>query len=227
MWPHAEYPPIEIGVLELNRNAENYFAEIEQVAFSPSNIVPGIGHSPDKMLQARVFSYADAHRYRLGTHYEALPVNAPKCPVHHYHRDGQMNFYGGIKTGNPEAYYEPNSFNGPAEDKSVQEPPLKISAMPTGTTTGKAMTISASRGPCSTCSTKGRKSGCSPISPQRWAMLPTRSRNVSASCSTRFTLSMAQACGLPWRPARRSVPQPSRPLNKLSLLRTIFWARLA
>ena len=127
VWPHAEYPPIEIGVLELNRNAENYFSEIEQVAFSPSNIVPGIGHSPDKMLQARVFSYADAHRYRLGTHYEALPVNAPKCPVHHYHRDGQMNFYGGIKTGNPDAYYEPNSFSGPAEDKSTQEPPLKIS----------------------------------------------------------------------------------------------------
>jgi catalase len=127
VWPHAEYPPIEIGVLELNRNADNYFAEIEQVAMSPSNIVPGIGHSPDKMLQARVFSYADAHRYRLGTHYEALPVNAPKNPVHHYHRDGQMNFYGGIKTGNPDAYYEPNSFGGPVEDKSVQEPPLKIS----------------------------------------------------------------------------------------------------
>lgn len=127
VWPHADYPPIEIGVLELNRNADNYFAEIEQAAFSPSNIVPGIGHSPDKMLQARVFSYADAHRYRLGTHYEALPVNAPKCPVHHYHRDGQMNFYGGIKTGNPDAYYEPNSFSGPAQDPSVKEPPLKIS----------------------------------------------------------------------------------------------------
>jgi catalase len=127
VWPHGDYPPIEIGVLELNRNAENYFAEIEQVAFSPSNIVPGIGHSPDKMLQARVFSYADAHRYRLGTHYETLPVNAPKCPVHHYHRDGQMNAYGGIKTGNPDAYYEPNSFGGPVEDKSTLEPPLKIS----------------------------------------------------------------------------------------------------
>ena len=78
VWPHADYPVIEVGVLELNRNADNYFAEIEQVAFSPSNKVPGIGYSPDKMLQARVFSYADAHRYRLGTHYEALPVNAPE-----------------------------------------------------------------------------------------------------------------------------------------------------
>ena len=100
--------------MELNRNPENYFAEIEQAAFSPSNIVPGIGFSPDKMLQARIFSYADAHRYRLGTHYEALPVNAPKCPVHHYHKDGPMRFFPN-DTGNPDAYYEPNSFGGPAE----------------------------------------------------------------------------------------------------------------
>ena len=80
VWPHADYPLIDVGVMELNRNPDNYFAEIEQVAFSPSNIVPGIGFSPDKMLQGRIFSYADAHRYRLGTHYEALPVNAPKWP---------------------------------------------------------------------------------------------------------------------------------------------------
>jgi catalase len=127
VWPHSEFPPIDIGVMELNRNAENYFAEIEQAAFSPSNIVPGIGHSPDKMLQARVFSYADAHRYRLGTHYESIPVNQPKCPVHHYHRDGQMNTYGGIRTGNPDAYYEPNTVNGsPFEDASAKEPPLKV-----------------------------------------------------------------------------------------------------
>jgi len=127
VWPHAEYPPIDIGVMELNRNADNYFAEIEQVAFSPSNIVPGIGFSPDKMLQARVFSYADAHRYRLGTHYENIPVNQPKCPVHHYHKDGQMNMYGGIRTGNPDVFYEPNSFKGPVEDRSALEPPLRIS----------------------------------------------------------------------------------------------------
>ncbi len=126
VWPHADYPPMEIGVLELNRNADNYFAEIEQAAFSPSNVVPGIGYSPDKMLQARVFSYADAHRYRLGTHYEALPVNAPRVPVHTYHKDGQMNFMGS-RTGNPDAYYEPNSFGGPVEDRSVAEPPLRIS----------------------------------------------------------------------------------------------------
>jgi catalase len=126
VWPHADYPLIPVGVLELNRNPDNYFAEIEQAAFSPSNAVPGIGFSPDKMLQARVFAYADAHRHRLGTHYEALPVNAPKCPVHHYHKDGSMRFFHN-DTGNPDAYYEPNSFNGPVQDPSVAEPPLRIS----------------------------------------------------------------------------------------------------
>lgn len=126
VWPHADYPLIDVGVIELNRNAENYFAEIEQAAFSPSNVVPGISWSPDKMLQARIFSYADAHRYRLGTHYEQIPVNRPKCPVHHYHRDGQMNTYGGIATGNPDAYYEPNTMNGPVEAPSAKEPPLRI-----------------------------------------------------------------------------------------------------
>ena len=126
VWPHGDYKPIDIGVMELNRNPDNYFAEIEQSAFSPSNIVPGIGFSPDKMLQARVFAYADAHRHRLGTHYEALPVNAPKCPVHHYHKDGSMRFFQN-DTGKPDAYYEPNSFSGPAEAPQYREPPLKIS----------------------------------------------------------------------------------------------------
>lgn len=125
VWPHADYPLMEVGTVELNRNPDNYFAEVEQAAFSPSNVVAGIGFSPDKMLQARVFAYADAHRYRLGTHYEALPVNAPKCPVHHYHKDGPMRFFAN-DTGNPDAYYEPNSFGGPAQDPSVAEPPLRI-----------------------------------------------------------------------------------------------------
>lgn len=126
VWPHAEYPLIEVGVMELNRNADNYYTQIEQAAFSPSNIVSGIGFSPDKMLQARVFSYADAHRYRLGTHYEALPVNRPISPVNHYHKDGPMRFFEN-GTENPDAYYEPNSFDGPKEDPSVAEPPLRIS----------------------------------------------------------------------------------------------------
>jgi len=108
----------------LNRNPENYFAEVEQSSFSPSNIVPGISWSPDKMLQARIFSYADSHRYRVGTHYETLPVNRPKCPVHNYHADGPMRFDAPKGT---DAYYEPNSFNGPKQDPRFAEPPLKIS----------------------------------------------------------------------------------------------------
>ncbi|UAK25085.1 catalase [Sphingomonas nostoxanthinifaciens] len=127
VWPHADFPLIEVGVLELNRNPENYFAEVEQVAMSPSNVVKGISFSPDKMLQARIFSYADAHRYRLGTHYEALPINQPKSPVNHYHKDGLLRFF--ADNGNPEAYYEPNSFDGPAEDPSYLEPPLPVSGV--------------------------------------------------------------------------------------------------
>ncbi|RYZ87542.1 MAG: catalase, partial [Moraxellaceae bacterium] len=126
VWPHGDYPPIEVGVLELNRNADNYFAEIEQVAMSPSNIVPGIGFSPDRVLHARIFSYADAHRYRIGTHYEALPVNAPKCPVHHYHKDGAMRFTPNLP--NADAYYEPNSFGGPIAQPEFKEPPLRLHA---------------------------------------------------------------------------------------------------
>lgn len=124
VWPHADYPLIDVGVLELNRNPEHYFAEIEQSTFSPSNIVPGIGFSPDKMLQARIFSYADSHRYRVGTWYEKLPVNAPKFPARNYHADGSMLFDSPKGT---DAYYEPNSFNGPVQDPSVAEPPLRIS----------------------------------------------------------------------------------------------------
>jgi catalase len=126
VWPHKDYPLIEVGVMELNRNPENYFQEIELCAYSPSNVVPGISWSPDKMLQARIFSYADAHRYRLGTHYEMLPVNQPRCPVHHYHKDGPMRFFPPL-TANADAFYEPNSFNGPVQDERFVEPPLKIS----------------------------------------------------------------------------------------------------
>jgi len=126
VWAHGDHPLQEVGVLELDRNPDNYFTEIELAAFSPSNVVPGIGFSPDKMLQARVFAYADAHRYRLGTHYEALPVNAPRCPVHHYHKDGPMRFFRN-DTGNPDAYYEPNSMGGPAQAPEHAEPPLRIS----------------------------------------------------------------------------------------------------
>ncbi|MEM8788383.1 MAG: catalase [Pseudomonadota bacterium] len=128
VWPHEDYPLIEVGVVEMNRNPDNYWQWIENAAYSPSNVVPGIGFSPDKMLQARIFSYADAHRYRLGTHYEALPANAPKDSANmvHYHKDGTMRFHRN-DTGNPDAYYEPNQYNGPVADPSVAEPPLRVS----------------------------------------------------------------------------------------------------
>jgi catalase len=123
VWPHAEFPLIEVGTLELNCNPENYFAEVEQAAFTPANVVPGIGHSPDKMLQMRILSYGDAQRYRLGANHQALPVNAPKCPVQNYQRDGAMRFDG---NNGGDVNYQPNSFDGPIEDVSVKEPPLSI-----------------------------------------------------------------------------------------------------
>ncbi|OED51021.1 catalase [Endozoicomonas sp. (ex Bugula neritina AB1)] len=90
VWPHSDFPLMDIGKLELNRNVDNYFAETEQAAFSPSNLVPGVGVSPDKVLQGRLFAYADAHRYRLGVNHQQIPVNKPQCPVNHYQRDGFM-----------------------------------------------------------------------------------------------------------------------------------------
>ncbi len=109
VWPHAEFPLIEVGIMELNRNPENYFAEVEQAAFKPSAFVPGIGPSPDKMLQARLMSYADTHLYRLGVNHTHLSVNKPRCPVHNYIRDGHMaptEAYGG------QPNYFPNSVEG-------------------------------------------------------------------------------------------------------------------
>jgi len=123
VWPHSEYPLIDVGVMTLNENPKNYFNEVEQASFSPSNVVPGIGFSPDKMLQARIFSYPDAHRYRVGTHYESLPVNRPINEVNTYHTAGSMNYE---KKEVTNAYYEPNSFGGAVEDNSYAEPDLKI-----------------------------------------------------------------------------------------------------
>ncbi len=123
VWPHKDYPLIDVGVLELNRNPENYFAEVEQAAFSPSNVPPGIGFSPDKMLQGRLFSYPDTQRYRLGANYQQLPVNRPLNSVNSYQRDGAMRFDGNIGSDN----YEPNGFGGPSQDENYTEPPLRIS----------------------------------------------------------------------------------------------------
>ncbi len=90
VWPHSDFPRIAVGVLELNRNPANYHAEVEQAAFSPANVVPGLGFSPDKMLQGRLFAYHDAQLYRVGTNHQHLPVNRPRCPFHNQQRDGAM-----------------------------------------------------------------------------------------------------------------------------------------
>jgi len=123
VWLHKDYPLIEVGLLELNRNPENHFAEVEQAAFNPANVVPGISFSPDKMLQGRLFSYGDAQRYRLGVNHAHIPVNAPKCPVHSYHRDGQMRVDGNMGGATP---YEPNSYGEWQEQPDFREPPLSL-----------------------------------------------------------------------------------------------------
>ncbi|MBF8659148.1 MULTISPECIES: catalase [Pseudomonas] len=125
-WSQKDYPLIEVGVLELNRNPLNYFAEVEQAAFGPSNMVPGVGLSPDRMLQGRVFAYADAHRYRVGTNHQQLPVNAPRCAVNSYQRDGSMAMgaYGGAPN------YEPNSYaDAPKQSPRHAEPGLALSGL--------------------------------------------------------------------------------------------------
>ena len=121
-WSQKEYPLIDVGVLELNRNPENYFAEVEQSAFSPSTIVPGIGFSPDRMLQGRLFSYTDTQRYRLGVNYASIPVNAPKFKPNTYHRDGYMR----VESNGSKVEYEPNSQGEWKEQREYAEPPLKI-----------------------------------------------------------------------------------------------------
>jgi catalase len=123
VWYHGDFPLREVGYFELNRNPENYFAEVEQSAFNPANVVPGIGFSPDKMLQGRLFSYGDAQRYRLGVNHHQIPVNAPRCPVNSYHRDGQMrvNNNAGSTIG-----YEPNSYGEWQEQPQFKELPLEL-----------------------------------------------------------------------------------------------------
>src|SRR5271167_4354518 len=123
VWPKAAFPLIEVGFFELNRNPENFFAEVEQAAFSPASIVPGIGFSPDKMLQARLFSYGDAHRHRLGVNAHLIPVNAPRCPHLSYHRDGAMRTDGNLGAT---PSYHPNSRGLWANQPNFAEPPLPL-----------------------------------------------------------------------------------------------------
>lgn len=122
VWSQKDYPLIEVGKMTLNKNPENYFAEVEQATFSPGNFVPGIEASPDKMLQGRLFAYSDAHRYRVGANHNALPINRPKAEVNNYQRDGFMR---PDSNGGSSVYYEPNSFSGPtesAEDRTTGFP---------------------------------------------------------------------------------------------------------
>lgn len=128
VWPHSDFPLIEIGQLELNRNVDNFFAENEQAAFAPSNLVPGIGASPDRMLQARLIAYQDAQRYRMGANYNQIPVNAPRCPVHHYQRDGAFAGINPSIAGSGANFY-PNDRaeqGAPAEVPDVAEPPMPL-----------------------------------------------------------------------------------------------------
>ncbi len=131
IWPHGDFPLIEVGQLELNRNVENYFAETEQACFAPSNLVPGIGASPDKMLQGRLLAYQDAHRYRVGVNANQLPVNAARCPVHHYQRDGAMAgcpMHGGANQDSSVNFYPNDRINdgAPVPEPRVAEPPMPL-----------------------------------------------------------------------------------------------------
>ncbi len=127
VWPHADVPPIEVGRMVLNRNPDNYFAEVEQAAFSPGNFVPGVGPSPDKLLQGRLFSYHDTHRHRLGPNYHLLPVNAPKASkMDSYQRDGAMRF---DDNGGGGPNYWPNSYNAAAPDPTTAPPAVDVSGM--------------------------------------------------------------------------------------------------
>lgn len=123
VWPHGDYPLIEVGEWELNRNPENFFADVEQSAFNPAQVVPGVGFSPDRMLQARLLSYGDAQRYRLGVNLHQIPVNRPRCPYHSFHRDGAMRVDG--NHGGTLAY-EPNSYGEWQEQPDFREPPLSL-----------------------------------------------------------------------------------------------------
>jgi catalase len=124
VWPHADYPPIQVGRMVLDRNPENHFAEVEQAGFAPSNLVPGIGLSPDKMLMGRIFSYHDTHLHRIGTNYEQLPINAAKCPVHSYSKDGPMTY----RDAGAQPVYAPNSYGGPEADPGKALPTWWVEA---------------------------------------------------------------------------------------------------
>lgn len=126
VWPKGDYPLIEVGEWELNRNPDNYFADVEQAAFNPAHVPPGISFSPDRMLQGRLFSYGDAQRYRLGVNNYQIPVNAAKCPVSNFHRDGAMRVDG---NNGSTLHYEPNSYGKWQEQPQYREPAQAVGAV--------------------------------------------------------------------------------------------------
>ena len=175
VWLHKDYPLIEVGVMELNRNPENYFAEVEQAAFNPANIVPGIGFSPDKMLQGRLFSYGDAQRYRLGVNHHLIPVNAPRCPFHSYHRDGAMRVdgnYGGTLG------YEPNSYGEWQQQPDLPNRRSPWMARPTTGTTARTTDYYSQPGMLFRLMTGAAEGCCSTTLPGPWATRRRKSRSA-------------------------------------------------
>lgn len=177
VWPHSDYPLIKVGKMTLNRNPENFFAEIEQAAFAPSNLVPGIGVSPDKMLLGRVFAYADAHRARIGTNYFQLPVNKPRVKVNSYTFDGHMTYEHSGKA----PVYAPNSYGRPWSDQTGPvedswEPTASWCAAPTSCT----LRTTTSRRPAPWSA----RSSTTPSGTGSWRRSPTTCPRVSSSrCS--------------------------------------------
>lgn len=142
VWSKKDYPLIEVGYFELNRNPDNYFQDVEQAAFTPANVVPGIGFSPDRMLQGRLFSYGDAQRYRLGVNHHQIPVNAPRCPFHSYHRDGAMRVDGNHGS---RLHYEPNSYGEWKEQRDFSERRWRSLVRPIATITARTTAITSPR----------------------------------------------------------------------------------
>lgn len=141
VWSKKDYPLIEVGEWELNRNPDNYFADVEQAAFSPANVVPGISFSPDRMLQGRLFSYGDAQRYRLGVNHHQIPVNAPKNPVNSYHRDGAMRVDGNQE---PPRASSPTPTAAGRSSRPTATRPRPWAPSPTGSTTARTTTTTSS-----------------------------------------------------------------------------------
>ena len=212
VWPQGDYPLIEVGEWELNRNPENYFAEVEQAAFAPSRVVPGIGFSPDKMLQGRLFSYLDAQYYRLGVNHQTIPVNAPRCPVHSYHRDGAMRVDGNYGAT---LHYEPNSYG-----QWQEQPDYRTPSEPLGDVASWDWNFRDddyyTQPPQPVRATRYRTAP-SPLRQHRHRPCtahPARFSSAGSASAPRSTPSTAQASRRPSTTSRRNrIPQPLQPTS--------------